>query len=74
MAQPDPDQKSTQVQAARIGVVLVVTMGLWLMAQSLGAAMGWDGRIALVFDLAALAAFTWTLVGTYRIWRQRQGK
>jgi hypothetical protein len=74
MARPDPDHKGTQVQAARIGVALVVTMGLWLGAQSLGAAMGWDGRIALVFDLAALAAFTWTLVGTYRIWRQRQGK
>lgn len=74
MAQPKPDHKSTQVQAARIGVALVVTMGLWLGAQSLGAAMGWDGRIALVFDFAALAAFMWALVGTYRIWRQRQGK
>jgi hypothetical protein len=74
MAQPDPDHKGTQEQAARIGVALVVTMGLWLGAQYLGVAMGWDGRIALVFDFAALAAFTWTLVGTYRIWRQRQGK
>ncbi|OYU16834.1 MAG: hypothetical protein CFE34_18895 [Rhodobacteraceae bacterium PARR1] len=74
MAPQGPDHKGTQVQAARIGVALVVTMGLWLGAQSLGAVMGWDGRIALVFDVAALAAFTWTLVGTYRIWRQRQGK
>ena len=74
MANPGQGPKGTEVQAARIGVVLVVTMALWLMAQSLGGMMGWDGRIALVFDLAALAAFTWTLVGTYRIWRQRQGK
>ncbi len=72
MADRNPDPKGTQVQAARIGVALVVTMGLWLMAQSLGAAMGRDGRIALVFDFAALAAFMWALVGTYRIWRQRR--
>ena len=73
MAQPDPDQRRNQVQAAKIGVVLVATMALWLMAQSLGAMMGWDGRIALVFDGLALAAFIWTLAATYRIWRQRRG-
>jgi hypothetical protein len=47
-------------------------MAVWLVAQNLGARMGWDGRVALVFDFAALAAFIWTLVETYRIWRQRR--
>ena len=73
MANPGQGPKGTQVQAARIGVVLVVTMALWLMAQSLGGMMGWDGRIALVFDGLALVAFIWALAATYRIWRQRRG-
>lgn len=74
MPRTGPDDAETSVKVRKLAVALVVTMGLWLGAQYLGAAMGWDGRIALVFDLVALAAFTWTLVGTYRIWRQRQGK
>lgn len=73
MAQPDPDHKDTARQAQKLGILLVVTMGLWLGAQNLGGRFGWDVRLALVFDLAALAAFIWALVGTYRIWRQRRG-
>ncbi|NBO20833.1 MAG: hypothetical protein EBU97_02540 [Rhodobacteraceae bacterium] len=73
MAQPDPDHRRPQIQAARVGLGLVVTMGLWIGAQALGATMGWDGRFALIFDGLALAAFVWALVATYRIWRARQG-
>lgn len=73
MAQPDPDSHATARKAQKLGIVLVVTMGLWLGVQNLGGRFGWDYRLALVFDLVALAAFIWALVGTYRIWRQRQG-
>lgn len=72
MARTDPEERRA-AEARKLALTLVATMGLWLGAQYLGAAMGWDGRIALAFDFAALAAFTWTLVGTYRIWRQRRG-
>jgi hypothetical protein len=41
-------------------------------AQLLGGTFGWASRFVFLFDLAALAAFVWALVVTYRIWRARQ--
>ncbi|NBZ87543.1 hypothetical protein GV832_08115 [Rhodobacteraceae bacterium CYK-10] len=58
--------------AKRIGVALVATMGLWLIVQEIGAQYGWPPKYALLADLAALAAFFWTLVATYRLWRLGQ--
>lgn len=71
MTRPGP-QRSDTVRAGRVAVVLVVTMALWLGAQNLGARMGWPAQVALALDFAALAAFGWTLLETYRIWRQRR--
>ena len=45
------------------------TMVLWMAAQWLGGQLGWEARYVFLFDLAALAAFLWALVVTYRIWR-----
>jgi hypothetical protein len=47
-------------------------MILWMGAQALGGAMGWEVRYVFLFDFAALAAFLWALVVTYQIWRGRQ--
>ena len=72
MAGREPSQQGTNIRAGRIALVLVVTMGLWLVAQNLGGRLGWDVRLAFLFDLAALAGFAYALFGTYRIWRQRR--
>jgi len=53
-------------------VVMAVTMLVWLSAQWLGGRLGWPVALAFVIDLAALAAFAWALVETYRIWRARR--
>lgn len=59
-------------EARMVALVLVGTVVLWMGAQFLGGKMGWDVRYVFLFDLAAMAAFFWTLVVTYRLWRKRR--
>lgn len=66
-------QKDTSASEARlIAVVLVLAMGLWLLVQSAGDQYGWPPKFILLADLSAGAAFLWTMVATYRLWRKRQ--
>lgn len=73
MAAPDPKDVRLAAQARLVAFVLVGTMALWLGLQWVGGQLGWDTRYAVLFDLAALAAFLWALVVTYQIWRGRRG-
>lgn len=59
-------------QARMVAIVMVATMVLWMGAQWLGGRLGLPVRYVFLFDFAALAAFFWTLVVTYQIWRKRQ--
>jgi hypothetical protein len=59
-------------QARLVAIVIAATALLWMAAQWLGGAMGWQARYAVLFDLAALAAFAWAMIATWRLWRQRQ--
>lgn len=70
MASPQ-DQKNAR-KSRQVGIVIAVTMGLWLLVQLVGDQYGWPASYALLVDLAALAAFIWALVVTYQIWRQRR--
>ncbi len=58
--------------ARLVAAVIAATAILWLGAQWLGGQAGWDSRYVFLFDLAALAAFVWALVATWRIWRRGQ--
>jgi membrane associated rhomboid family serine protease len=70
---PDPDpNRQTALQMRLVAVVLAGTMILWIGAQWLGGVYGWQPRFAFLADLCALAGFTFALLVTYRIWRQRQ--
>ena len=73
MHRPDPQELKRAAQARLVGIVLAVTMILWMAAQWLGGKMGWETRFVFLFDFAALAAFLWALVVTYQIWRGRRG-
>ncbi len=53
-----------------VAVVLAAAMLVWMGAQWLGGRMGWETRFVFLFDLAAMAAFVWSLVVTWRIWRR----
>jgi Family of unknown function (DUF5337) len=68
---PDPDRRSAQ-QARLAAIVIAATMLLWMGVQWLGGQFGWESRYVFLFDFAALAAFFWALVVTYRIWRTRR--
>ncbi len=72
MAEPTETEIQQARRARLVAVVMVATMGLWLAAQWLGGALGLAGRYVFLFDLAALAAFAWSLVNIYWIWRARQ--
>ncbi|MEY4695587.1 MAG: hypothetical protein RIT14_15 [Pseudomonadota bacterium] len=68
-----PQDKALAAQARLAALVIAGTMLLWMGAQYLGGQMNWPPRFVFLFDLAAMAAFLWALVVTYRIWRKRQG-
>ncbi|MGL4236021.1 DUF5337 domain-containing protein [Tabrizicola sp.] len=70
---PDPAELARARQARLVGIVLAVTIVLWLGAQWLGGELDWEPRFVFLFDLAAMAAFVWALIVTYQIWRGRQG-
>ena len=70
MAAPGGRDQKLAREARLVAVVIAATMVLWIGAQWLGGRMEWDASYAFLFDLAALAAFIWTLVATWRIWRR----
>ncbi len=54
------------------GLVIALTVAIWVAAQWVGPALGVPLRWAFLVDFAALAALFWALVVTYQIWRARQ--
>jgi len=72
MAEPRRQDQETARAGRQVAVVIAVTMILWLGAQWLGGRMGWEARYVFLFDFAAIAAFIWALVATWRIWRRQQ--
>ncbi|SDF40803.1 DUF5337 domain-containing protein [Sulfitobacter delicatus] len=54
------------------GLVIAVTMTLWVLVQMAAPAIGLPGRYALLFDFAALAALIWALVVIYQMWQARR--
>ena len=73
MRRPDDDERAQGAQARLAATVMAGTMLLWMGAQWLGGEMGWEARYVFLFDLIALAAFTWALAVTWRLWRNRGG-
>ncbi|MGJ5618630.1 DUF5337 domain-containing protein [Sulfitobacter sp. MF3-043] len=66
------DDKALARKGQTVGLVIAVTMVLWLAAQWVGPAMGLPGRFALLFDFAALAALFWAMVVIYQMWQARR--
>lgn len=55
-----------------LGLVIAITMVLWLIANIAGPQLGLPGRYALLFDFAALAALIWAMVGVWQMWQARR--
>jgi hypothetical protein len=69
---PSDEEKALGLQARLAATVMAVTMIAWMSVQWLGGQMGWNPRYVFLFDFAALAAFFWALVVTWRLWRRRR--
>jgi hypothetical protein len=67
-------QDDTQIarKGRRTALVIAGTGILWVLATLIGGQLGLGHRGLALFDLMALAGFTWALVLIYQIWRARQ--
>ncbi|WP_420584442.1 DUF5337 domain-containing protein [Ruegeria sp.] len=69
----DKDKEQAIARKGRhIGIVIAVTMILWLVMSFVGPQLGLPGRYALLFDFAALAGFIYAGVNIFQLWRMRQ--
>ena len=68
-----PKDRSDVAEVRLVALVIAGAMIGWMFVQYLGGQLGWPPKYVFLADLAALAAFVWALVATYRIWRKRQG-
>lgn len=64
------NQQKAQTRLASI--VIVVAMVGWMLVNFLGGKMGLPARFAFLADFAAMAAFAWSLIVLFLVWRQRQ--
>lgn len=58
-------------QMRLVAVIIAVAMLLWLVVQWIGRQYGWAAKWAYLADLAAIGAFVWSLLVTWRVWRRR---
>ncbi|RJL06249.1 hypothetical protein D3P06_04215 [Paracoccus aestuarii] len=65
----DPAQDARQMRL--VAIVIVATMVIWLAIQAIGREYDWAAEWAFLADLAAMGAFVWSLIVTWRIWRRR---
>jgi hypothetical protein len=71
---PTPDENAHLTGQARLAaIVIAATAIMWVLGNYLGGRLGIDARYAFLLDFAALAAFIWALVVTWRVFRRRQG-
>ena len=59
-------------QGRVVGLVIAVTMLIWILAQSLGSYLGLPGRYALLIDFLAMVAFIWAIFSGILMWRSRR--
>ncbi len=70
----DDSDRALARKGQTAGLVIAVTMVLWLGAQWAGPALGLPPRYVFLFDFAALAALFWAMVLIYQMWRARQAQ
>ena len=61
-------------QSRVVGLVIAISMVIWIVAQSLGPYLGLPGRYAILIDFLALVAFLWAIISGMLMWRSRRTK
>jgi hypothetical protein len=70
----EQSDKALAKKGQTVGLVIAITMVLWIIANLAGPQLGLPGRYALLFDFAALAALIWAMVVIYQMWQARQAE
>ncbi|WP_281991891.1 DUF5337 domain-containing protein [Sulfitobacter geojensis] len=68
----EQNDKALAKKGQTVGLVIAITMVLWLIANLAGPQLGLPGRYALLIDFAALAALLWSMVLIWQMWQARQ--
>ena len=66
-----PSQLAEAARGRRIALVVAATGLGYILVQSLGERYDWPPKYIFLADLSAAAAFVWTMVAAFRIWRKR---
>ena len=61
-------------QGRVVGLVIAISMVIWILAQSLGPYLGLPGRYAILIDFLALVAFLWAIISGMLMWRSRRAE
>ena len=61
-------------QGRVVGLVIAISMVIWILAQSLGPYLGLPGRYAILIDFLALVAFLWAIIAGVLMWRSSRTK
>lgn len=69
---PTEAERYDAAQARLAALVIAGTMLLWMGLSWLGGKLNWNPRYAFLIDLAAIAAFVWALIVTWRLWQRRR--
>ena len=69
---PDDDAKLT-AQGRQAAIVIAAAALIWVEGNALGTLYSWNLRYLFLLDFAALAAFVWALIVTWRVWNRRRG-
>ena len=73
MKRADPPSKAGDGRQGRlIALVIAGATLVWLVLGEVGRQYNWDGRYAILIDLAVMAAYVWALVGAWMLWRKRR--
>ena len=56
-------------QGRLVGLVIAITMLIWILVQSLGSYLGLPGRYAFLIDFLAMVAFLWAIISGILMWR-----
>ena len=72
MGAPTSKELAVMRQMRLIGAVIAAATVLWLILGEIGRQYGWEGRYALLIDLAAIAAYVWALINAWMLWRKRR--
>ncbi len=66
------ESRTDAKQGRVVGLVIAISMVIWIVAQSLGPYLGLPGRYAILIDFLALVAFLWAIISGMLMWRSRR--